>query len=114
MIAVWAVGTPEWSPDRVVAQTPWRHLKLQAGGGASLDIGVHLLHEFRYLAGDFDSMCALTRTFEPTRCLPGDVERVTCDVDDAFFATVFLASGPVGQLTFSWAGHGVPTSMPEG
>lgn len=114
MIAFWAVGTPEWSPDRVVAQTPWRHLKLQAGGGASLDIGVHLLHEFRYLAGDIDSMYALTRTFEPTRCLPGDVERVTCDVDDAFFATVSFASGAVGQLTFSWAGHGVPTSMPEG
>jgi predicted dehydrogenase len=114
MIAFWAVGTPEWSPDRVVAQTPWRHVKLEAGGGASLDIGVHLLHEFRYLAGEIDSIYGVTRTFEPTRSLPGHEERVACDVDDAFFATVTFASGAAGQLTFSWAGHGAPTSMPEG
>jgi 1,5-anhydro-D-fructose reductase (1,5-anhydro-D-mannitol-forming) len=51
MIAHWSIGTAEWSPDRVVAETPWRHQKLIAGGGATLDIGVHLLHELRYLAG---------------------------------------------------------------
>jgi predicted dehydrogenase len=34
-------------------------------------------------------------------------------VDDAFFATVSFASGAVGQLTFSWAGHGAPTSLPD-
>jgi predicted dehydrogenase len=114
MIAFWAIGTPDWSPDRVVAQTPWRHHKLEAGGGASLDIGVHLLHEFRYLAGDIDTVYGLTRTFEPNRHLPDDMANVACDVDDAFFATVSFASGAVGQLTFSWAGHGAPTSMADG
>jgi predicted dehydrogenase len=114
MIAFWAIGTSDWSPDRVVAQTPWRHHKLEAGGGASLDIGVHLLHEFRYLAGEIDSVYGLMRIFEPNRHLPGDVANVVCDVDDAFFATVSFASGAVGQLTFTWAGHGPPTSMPDG
>ena len=74
MIARWGIGTPEWSPDRVVADTPWRHQKLLGGGGASLDIGVHLLHELRYLAGPIDTISGVTRIFEPTRWPP----RPTC------------------------------------
>jgi predicted dehydrogenase len=114
MIAHWSVGTAEWSPDRVVAETPWRHRKLEGGAGASLDIGVHLLHELRYLGGEIGSMYGVTRTFEPTRYVDKNVERIQCDVDDAFFATITFASGAVGQLTFSWAGHGAPTPMPDG
>jgi 1,5-anhydro-D-fructose reductase (1,5-anhydro-D-mannitol-forming) len=113
MIARWGIGTAEWSPDRVVAETPWRHQKLLGGAGATLDIGVHLLHEFRYLAGPIDTVSGVTRIFEPTRRLASG-ERVACDVDDAFFATAGFASGAVGQLTFSWAGHGAPVSLPRG
>ncbi|MDB5057357.1 MAG: oxidoreductase domain protein, partial [Chloroflexi bacterium] len=29
-----------WSPDRLVADTPWRHQRLLGGGGGSIDIGV--------------------------------------------------------------------------
>jgi predicted dehydrogenase len=114
MIARWSIGTQEWSPDRVVANTPWRHQKLLGGGGATLDIGVHLLHELRYLAGPIDAISGVTRIFEPTRWLSPAGEQVVCDVDDAFFATATLASGAVGQLTFTWAGHGPPTSLPDG
>ncbi len=114
MIAHWSVGTAEWSPDRVVAETPWRHRKLEGGAGASLDIGVHLLHELRYLAGDVDSIYGVTRTFEPVRYVDKNVQGTQCEVDDAFFATITFASGAVGQLTFSWAGHGAPTPMPDG
>ncbi|MGI9145324.1 MAG: Gfo/Idh/MocA family protein [Chloroflexota bacterium] len=114
MIARWSIGTREWSPDRVVAETPWRHQKLLGGGGATLDIGVHFLHELRYLAGPIENVSAITRTFEPTRVLSSSSEQVACDVDDAFFATVTLASGAVAQLTFTWAGHGAPTSLPHG
>ena len=114
MIARWSIGTQDWSPDRVVAETPWRHQKLLGGAGAALDIGVHLLHEMRYLAGPIDTISGLTRIFEPTRTMPGASERVVCDVDDAFFATASFASGAVGQLTFTWAGHGAPTSLPDG
>jgi predicted dehydrogenase len=114
MIAHWSLGTAEWSPDHVVADTPWRHSKLLAGAGASLDIGVHLLHELRYLAGPIETVSGVTRIFEPTRHVRGTPEPVACDVDDAFFATVSFASGAVGQITFAWAGHGAPTSMPDG
>jgi predicted dehydrogenase len=64
--------------------------------------------------GDIDSIYGLTRIFEPTRYSPDRSDAVACDVDDAFFATISFASGAVGQLTFSWAGHGAPTSMPDG
>jgi len=114
MIARWSIGTAEWSPDRIVAETPWRHHKLFAGGGATLDIGVHLLHELRYLVGPIDAISGVTRIFEPTRALSPTGERIACDVDDAFFATTTFASGAVGQLTFTWAGHGAPTGMPDG
>ncbi|HET6316671.1 MAG TPA: Gfo/Idh/MocA family oxidoreductase [Chloroflexota bacterium] len=114
MLAYWSIGTAEWSPDLVVAETPWRHRKLEGGAGASLDIGVHLLHHLRYVAGDIDSIQAVTRTFEPTRHVRGAAARIACDVDDAFFATIAFASGAVAQLAFSWAGHGVPTTMPGG
>jgi len=114
MVAQWSIGTADWSPDRIVAETPWRHQKLFAGGGATLDIGVHLLHELRYLVGPIDGIAGLTRIFEPTRLLAPTGERVACDVDDAFFATVTFASGAVGQLSFTWAGHGAPTGLPDG
>ncbi|MDQ6675269.1 MAG: Gfo/Idh/MocA family oxidoreductase [Chloroflexota bacterium] len=114
MIARWSIGTLEWSPDRVVADTPWRHQKLLGGGGATLDIGVHLLHELRYLAGPIDAVSGVTRVFEPIRWLSPAGEQVECDVDDAFFATARLASGAIGQLTFTWAGHGAPSSLPDG
>jgi predicted dehydrogenase len=114
MMARWSIGTREWSPDLVVAETPWRHRKLQAGAGAALDIGVHLLHEMRYLGGPIETISGVTRIFEPTRTVSSTGEQVACDVDDAFFATAGFASGAVGQLTFTWAGHGPPTSLPDG
>src|SRR5437763_16561001 len=41
-----------WSPDRIVAETPWRHQKLQGGGGGSIDIGVHPMDWLRYAVGE--------------------------------------------------------------
>lgn len=118
MIASVAIGTGDWSPDRVVGNTPWRHRKVEAGGGASLDIGVHLAHDVRYLAGEVRAVSALTRIFEPEREVRGDVPlngtRHRADVDDAFFALLDFESGAAGMLSFTWAGHGEPTSLPGG
>ena len=118
MVAAVAIGTPEWSPDRIVADTPWRHQKLLAGGGATLDIGVHLAHRLRYLAGEVRTMTAVTRVFEPQRVRRDRagriVERVGADADDAFFALPQFATGATGLLSFTWAGHGEPTGLPEG
>lgn len=118
MVAAVAIGSGAWSPDRIVAETPWRHRKLEAGGGASLDIGVHLAHRLRYLAGEVRTMTALARVFEAERVLrdpDGAVTaRVAADADDAFFALPQFASGAVGTVSFTWAGHGEPTGLPEG
>ena len=56
-----------WSPDRVVAETPWRHRKLEGGGGGSIDIGVHQMHWLRYVMGEVAWVSAVTRTLEPER-----------------------------------------------
>ncbi len=118
MAAAVSIGTAEWSPDRVVADTPWRHDRLLAGGGASLDMGVHLMHRLRYLVGEIERITALTRVFEPERVRRDAAgvahSRHPADADDAFFALPEFAGGAVGTLAFTWAGHGAPTSLPGG
>jgi predicted dehydrogenase len=118
MVAWWDVGTMEWSPDKIVAETPWRHQKLIGGAGSSLDIGVHWFDRLRYLVGEIDEMSAVTRIFEKkryTRDASGAVtQEVDCDVDDAFFATMQFANGAMGQMSFTWAGHGEMTNLPDG
>lgn len=118
MLAAISLGTAEWSPDRVVADTPWRHLKAAAGGGASIDIGVHMAHRLRYLAGEIRSMTAVARVFEPERELrdpEGTVlGRYPADADDAFFALPEFENGAVGTLSFTWAGHGEPSVLAGG
>jgi predicted dehydrogenase len=118
MAAFVAFSTLEWSPDRVVADTPWRHRKLEAGAGASLDIGVHIAHRLRYLVGEVETMTAVTRVFEPERerrdADGNRFGRAPADADDAFFAIPEFANGAAGLLSFTWAGHGEPTGLPGG
>ena len=105
-----------WSPDRVVAGTPWRHHKLLAGGGGSIDIGVHQMHWLRYVVGEVAAVSALARTFEPVRVVPADqgrpVEQVDADVDDTYLASVVFENGALGQLLWSWGLHGEPLEIP--
>ncbi|MGA7670376.1 MAG: Gfo/Idh/MocA family oxidoreductase [Nitrolancea sp.] len=118
MVASISLGTAEWSPDRVVADTPWRHLKIEAGGGASIDIGVHMAHRLRYLVGEIRAMTSVTRVFETERELrdpDGNTSgRYPADADDAFFALPEFENGAVGTLSFTWAGHGESTGLPGG
>jgi len=111
-----AIGGP-WSPDRVVAATPWRHQKFQAGGGASIDIGVHHMDVVRYILGEVQSVQALARTLEVERfCRDAAgrvVERVSPDVDDTYFAGVTCSGGAIAQLFLSWAGRGAPLPLPS-
>ena len=112
MVSVTALGTSMWSPDHFVGNSPWRHQKLIGAGGASLDIGPHIFHRLRMLCGEVESVAAFARVFEPTRYLRdanGAVQdSVTCDADDAFMAVACFESGAIGQLSFSFAGHGDP------
>jgi 1,5-anhydro-D-fructose reductase (1,5-anhydro-D-mannitol-forming) len=105
-----------WSPDIVTAETPWRHDKLLAGGGGSIDIGVHQFHLLRYVFGEVDWVSAVTRTFEPTRYRRDDdgnvIEAVSANVDDTYLATAGFENDAIGQLLFSWAGHGEALEFP--
>jgi predicted dehydrogenase len=96
-----------WSPDKVVAETPWRHQKLLGGGGGSIDIGVHQMHWQRYVVGEIQAVSATARTFSPTRYLrnaEGQIsEEVQAEVDDTYIATLQFQRGAIGQLWWSWA-----------
>ncbi len=99
-----------WSPDKVVADTPWRHDKLLGGGGGSIDIGVHMFHRLRYIVGEVAWVSAVARTFEPTRYRRDDngnvLETVKATVDDTFLAVAGFENEALAQLLWSWAGHG--------
>jgi predicted dehydrogenase len=105
-----------WSPDRVVADTGWRHHKLEGGGGGSIDIGVHQMHWMRYVVGEIATVSATARTLEPHRYRRDNagsiLEDVTADVDDTYLATVGFEHGAVGQLLWSWALHGEALEIP--
>ena len=104
-----------WSPDKIVAETPWRHRKLEGGGGGAIDIGVHVMHMLQYAMGDIFSVQGTVRTFEPIRHLrnqAGEILRsVESNVDDTYFATINFWNGAIGQLLFSWGGHGEALSI---
>ena len=112
------IGTPQfavlgslgglWSPNRIVAETPWRHQKLRGGGGGSIDIGVHQMDWMRYVMGEVREVSAMAATFVPERThtnSDGSVSRVTADVDDTYMATLRFESRAMGQLWWSWAGQ---------
>jgi len=105
----------DWSPNRIVARTPWRHRKLDAGGGGAIDIGVHLFHLIRYLMGPVDEVSAYVKTLEPERVTRDDtgavIDKVRNEVEDAFFANLQFASGAIGTAFWSWAGHGEPNGL---
>lgn len=105
-----------WSPDRIVAETPWRHKKLLGGGGGSIDIGVHQFHWLRYVLGEVAWVSAVARTFEPVRRLRDEagnvVETVDANVDDTYLAVAGFENEAIAQLLWSWAGHGEELSVP--
>ncbi len=127
----WAVGTgligePQlavvgslgglWSPDRIVAGTPWRHQKLLGGGGATIDLGVHFFHQLRYVLGEVAWVNATTRTLEPVRTerdAGGAVIRsIRSEVDDTYLATVGFENRAIAQMLWSWGCHGEPLKIP--
>ncbi|MFO7168486.1 MAG: Gfo/Idh/MocA family oxidoreductase, partial [Chloroflexota bacterium] len=107
-----------WSPDRVVADTPWRHDKLLGGGGGSIDIGVHQMHWQRYVVGEIAAVSAVARTFSPVRYRRDAsgrvIEEVRPNVDDTYMATLAFERGAIGQLWWSWALEQEPLEISGG
>lgn len=112
------LGAIQWSPDRIVAHTPWRHHKLTAGAGASVDQGVHGINRLRQVLGEVEEVVALTRILERRRYTRNHeghvVDEVDCDVDDTFFARLGHAGGAIGQISMSYGLRGEASSIPEG
>jgi predicted dehydrogenase len=105
-----------WSPNKIVAETPWRHDKMRAGGGGSIDIGVHQMDWLRYVMGEVESVSAMTGIYAPERTHVyenGEHVSIIADVDDTYMATVRFANLAMAQVSWSWAG--IPQSvMTEG
>jgi len=108
----------EWSPNRIVARTAWRHQKLHAGGGGTIDIGVHLFHLIRYLMGPVREVSAYTQQLEPERvdtdAFGAITNRVRNEVEDVFLANLRFESGAVGTTFSSWGGHGAASGYGKG
>ncbi|MEM9017623.1 MAG: Gfo/Idh/MocA family oxidoreductase [Verrucomicrobiota bacterium] len=106
-----------WAPDLIVAETPWRHDRVQ-GGGMALDLGPHFFDMIRYIGGsEVATVTAQTQVIEPTRYLIRDGKRVdpiSCDADDTFYAHFELESGASGTMFGSWGGHGRNTILGDG
>jgi len=112
------IGNPVWGPDKIAAETPWRHQKLLGGAGAAGDMGPHFFNRLRYWAGEIDQLYGIARGFEPVRVTRDEagevVQEVANEVDDAFFATWTYESGAVGQVSYAWSGHGKPVGLAGG
>lgn len=107
------IGSPTMVLDYAVTtlaggffmNTPWRHLKGQAGAGWFLDHGVHRTHWFLEALGAVESVFGTARTFEPTR---RDARHGAFDVDteDCAMTILRFADGPVGHFLVASAGQG--------
>jgi 1,5-anhydro-D-fructose reductase (1,5-anhydro-D-mannitol-forming) len=106
-----------WAPNLIVADTPWRHLKSEAGG-ISLDLGVHFFDQLRYVAGEVASVSARATVLEPLRISRDAAGRTireqACDADDTFVAQLETVGGAVGSMFASWGGHGGATRVENG
>lgn len=77
----------------------WRLRKAQAGGGAFMDLGAHLVDLTHYLLGNVVTVRAAMRTLICERCTaPGSDRRELVDVDDWAHCTLELSSGTIGVL----------------
>ena len=86
-------------PNRPVT---WRMDKAKGGGGASADLGSHVIDLVRYLLGDFESVFATMETFIKERpAKAGSSERTPVDVDDIFWMQSRMASGAFGTIEAS-------------
>lgn len=80
----------------------WRMDFSKSGGGALVDMGVHVIDLVRYLLGDFDSVQAMTETYIAERPLEkGSMAKGKVSVDDAAWLNVRLKSRAVGSIEVS-------------
>jgi predicted dehydrogenase len=79
----------------------WREHKEQAGGGWSLDGGVHFADLFRCYLGDVTRMVALSKAYFPTRFRDekSKSDPIPVTVEDTTMALLEFANGVTGEWT---------------
>ena len=111
------MGSRDWSPDYIAAHTPWRHIKNRAGGGPSIDFGVHLFNMIEYQCGQIESVTAMVATTEPLRRYREDAPvtgNVENELEDVAMIAYGFESGAIGQFVLSWGAHGDVVAIPGG
>lgn len=96
-----AVYLQEWIMDPNFPLV-WRLKKSVAGSGALGDLGAHIIDLARFLVGDIESVCGMTKIFIEERPLPEDPKKKgKVDVDDAFIAMLKFRNGAIGSVEAS-------------
>ena len=101
----------------------WRYDKEQAGGGAIVDVGAHILSVLQHVTGPIRRVVAAdSRILIPQRPVPsgtvvghgpvqGTGEMGSVSTDDVTTAILELAGGGSAQVTVSRVATGVPNSL---
>jgi predicted dehydrogenase len=85
------------NPDKKIS---WRLEKQKSGGGALVDLGIHMIDLVRFLIGEIDSVSAFAETVVKKRqSIEGRVENI--EVDDWALLTINLCSGARGTIEAS-------------
>src|SRR5207249_11738418 len=96
-------------PDRPLE---WRLRREVIGGGVLMDLGPHLLDLMRWLAGNVESVCALTETFIRERRTPEDpTRRLPVEVEDAIIVLMRFTSGALGTAELSRVATGAEDEL---
>lgn len=87
------------NPERPLT---WRMDIDKSGGGALVDMGVHVIDLVRHLLGDYESVQAMTETYISKRPVEkGSKEMGDVSVEDAAWLNVRLKSGARGSIEVS-------------
>ncbi|WCK53190.1 Gfo/Idh/MocA family oxidoreductase [Aneurinibacillus sp. Ricciae_BoGa-3] len=108
----------DWSADPN-SPLSWRFKKDVAGSGALGDIAAHVIDMARYLAGEFESVNALVKTWIPERPIQqggldklgtvrstSDAPKGVVDVDDEVNFLINFESGAIGSIESTRNAHG--------
>jgi predicted dehydrogenase len=110
-VYIYARGAGYWDPDKIVAETPWRHIKIYAGAGITADWLAHRSHLLNLYYRKISEVSAHVDILSPRRKTVDEtgkvVKEVDCNVDDTVLAILKHESGTLGFLFASWSLHGV-------
>jgi predicted dehydrogenase len=86
----------------------WRDDVEQAGGGWSMDGGVHFADLFRYHIGEVDELYAVSKAYCPTRYQNHEAMEgpIPATVEDTTVAVLHFKNGVIGQWTSTNAAPG--------